>query len=203
VELGVTNIDTAHYYGPDVANALIRSALHPYPEDLVIVTKVGARRDAQGGWHAAGAPEELRAGVRDNLLSLALERLPIVNLRVTSAEADQLFDDQIATMIDLRAQGLVRSFRSPSSRSFHSVHGCGEPRTQSPCRDRDGATARGDACPDRARLVAGVFGERTSHPGYFFGSHLEENVAAADITLDARALKALEAASAPRIANGR
>ena len=70
VELGVNHIDTAQYYGPDVANELIREALHPYPEDLALVSKVGAVRDAEGGWPPAQHPAELRAGVEDNLRSL-------------------------------------------------------------------------------------------------------------------------------------
>ena len=81
VELGVNHIDTAQYYGPDVANELIHDALHPYPEDLVLVTKVGAERDAQGGWHPAPSPAELRAGVEANLRSLEVDRIDVVNLR--------------------------------------------------------------------------------------------------------------------------
>src|ERR671939_1745063 len=63
VELGVNHIDTAQYYGPDVANELLRAALYPYPDDLVLVSKVGAARDDRGGWRPAGRPEELRGGV--------------------------------------------------------------------------------------------------------------------------------------------
>src|ERR1700688_3287980 len=79
VEAGVNHIDTAQFYGPDVANELIHSALHPYPEGLVIVSKVGARRDGTGQWLEAQRPEELRAGVEANLASLALEQVPVVN----------------------------------------------------------------------------------------------------------------------------
>ncbi len=75
VELGVDHIDTSQYYGPDVANALIREALHPYPERLVLVSKVGGRRDDKGAWLPAQRPEELRSGVEDNLRSLAIECL--------------------------------------------------------------------------------------------------------------------------------
>src|SRR3954447_19455599 len=82
VELGVNHIDTAQYYGPDVANELIHEALHPYPQDLVLVSKVGAARGAQGGWHPASSPAELRAGVEDNLRSLEVDRIDVVNLRV-------------------------------------------------------------------------------------------------------------------------
>src|SRR6202167_5123962 len=81
VEAGVNHIDTAQFYGPDVANDLIREALHPYPEDLVLVSKVGAARNDQGHWLGAQRPEELRAGVEANLASLGLEQIPVVNLR--------------------------------------------------------------------------------------------------------------------------
>jgi pyridoxine 4-dehydrogenase len=106
VEAGVNHIDTAQFYGPDVANELIHAALHPYPEDLVIVSKVGARRDATGQWHEAQRPEELRAGVEANLASLALEQVPVVNLR-RHPETQVPFEEQLATMIDLRAEGLI------------------------------------------------------------------------------------------------
>ena len=82
LELGVDHIDTAQYYGPDVVNDLIRETLHPYPENLKLVTKVGGRRDCQGGWLPAQSPAELRAGVEDNLRSLQVERMDLVNLRL-------------------------------------------------------------------------------------------------------------------------
>src|SRR6201990_108991 len=82
IELGVDHIDTSQDYGPDVVNELNRETLHPYPEDLKLVTKVGARRDAQGAWLPALTPKELRAGVEANLRSLRVERLDLVNLRV-------------------------------------------------------------------------------------------------------------------------
>jgi aryl-alcohol dehydrogenase-like predicted oxidoreductase len=88
VELGVNHIDTAQFYGPDVANELIHAALHPYPEDLVLVTKVGAERDRQGGWIRAQRPHELRAGVEANLRSLEVEKIDVVNLRLLGAEHD-------------------------------------------------------------------------------------------------------------------
>src|SRR3954451_16002415 len=81
VNLVVDHIDASQYYGPDVVNDLIREALHPYPEGLRLVTKVGARRDERGGWLPALRPEELRAGVEDNLRALGIERLTLVNLR--------------------------------------------------------------------------------------------------------------------------
>jgi pyridoxine 4-dehydrogenase len=109
VDLGVDHIDTAQYYGPDVANELIRAALHPYPAELVLVSKVGAERDARGGWNAAQRPEQLRAGVEANLRSLAIERLGAVNLRLLGAqsEPDADLDSQLAEMVALRDEGKI------------------------------------------------------------------------------------------------
>ena len=106
VELGVDHIDTAQYYGPDVVNDLIRESLHPYPEDLKLVTKVGGRRNGEGAWLPAQSPAELRAGVEDNLRSLRVERMDLVNLRLMSAEPDgDLMAEQLGTLEDLRGEG--------------------------------------------------------------------------------------------------
>lgn len=115
VELGVNHIDTAQYYGPDVANELIHAALHPYPNDLVLVSKVGAERDDKGGWRPAQRPERLRAGVEANLRSLGVERVGVVNLRLLSAEeghggsVDERvdLDSQLAEMVSLRDDGKI------------------------------------------------------------------------------------------------
>ncbi|MDQ2729392.1 MAG: oxidoreductase [Actinomycetota bacterium] len=115
VELGVNHIDTAQFYGPDVANELIHAALHPYPEDLVLVSKVGAERDDQGGWIAAQRPEQLRAGVEANLRSLAVERVDVVNLRLLDtgdgheqpADLRIDLDSQLAEMVSLRNEGKI------------------------------------------------------------------------------------------------
>jgi pyridoxine 4-dehydrogenase len=106
VELGVDHIDTAQYYGPDVVNDLIRESLHPYPEDLKLVTKVGSRRNGGGAWLPAQSPAELRAGVEDNVRSLRVERMDLVNLRLMSAEPDgDLLAEQLGTLEDLRGEG--------------------------------------------------------------------------------------------------
>jgi aryl-alcohol dehydrogenase-like predicted oxidoreductase len=105
VELGVNHIDTAQYYGPDVVNALIREALWPYPDDLVLVSKVGAARDETGRWLSALRPEQLRSGVLENLRSLGVDRLDAVNLRLLDGE--QEFDAQLDAMIALRDEGLI------------------------------------------------------------------------------------------------
>jgi aryl-alcohol dehydrogenase-like predicted oxidoreductase len=113
VELGVNHIDTAQYYGPDVSNALIREALHPYSDDLVLVSKVGAVRDDQGGWVPAQKPADLRAGVEDNLRSLGVEQLGAVNLRrmpddhLPEGMEPVPFEDQLAEMVALREEGKI------------------------------------------------------------------------------------------------
>jgi aryl-alcohol dehydrogenase-like predicted oxidoreductase len=110
VERGVDHIDTAQYYGPDVANELLREALHPFPEHIALVSKVGARRDENGGWVTAARPEELRSGVEDNLRSLGVERLAAVNLRLPDAGQDEGgvgFDEQLDAMTAMRDEGLI------------------------------------------------------------------------------------------------
>jgi aryl-alcohol dehydrogenase-like predicted oxidoreductase len=107
IELGVDHIDTAQYYGPDVVNDLIRETLHPYPENLKLVTKVGGRRDERGGWLPAQSPAELRSGVEDNLRSLQVERMDLVNLRLMdpAAGSGDLLAEQLGALEDLRAEG--------------------------------------------------------------------------------------------------
>ena len=113
VELGVDHIDTAQYYGPDVSNELIHTSLHPYPDNLVLVSKVGGARNGTGGWIPAQRPEQLRAGVEANLASLEVDRVDVVNLRVMDdhegGPADQKvdFDDQLAEMVALRDEGKI------------------------------------------------------------------------------------------------
>src|SRR6201985_2602519 len=107
IELGVDHIDTSQYYGPDVVNDLIREPLHPYPENLKLVTKVGARRDAKGAWLPALSPAELRQGVEDNLRSLRVERMDLINLRITGDGhgAGEPTAEQLGTLADLRVEG--------------------------------------------------------------------------------------------------
>jgi pyridoxine 4-dehydrogenase len=116
IELGVDHIDTAQFYGPNVANELIREALRPYGADLALVSKVGARRDDTGGWLPAHEPEELRQDIEDNLRTLGVDRLAAVNLRVMDPEAEpnqpgrvnpELFDRQLTAMIAARDDGLI------------------------------------------------------------------------------------------------
>jgi len=108
VDLGVDHIDTAYFYGPEVANELIRAALHPYPDDLALVSKVGAQRDASGGVLRYDRPAQLRQGIEDNLRSLAVDHLAVVNLRLMDdAKPDQRFEDQLAAMVKARDDGLI------------------------------------------------------------------------------------------------
>ena len=106
IGLGVDHIDTAQYYGPDVVNDLIREALYPYPENLKLVTKVGGRRDDRGAWLPAQSPAELRSGVEENLRSLRVERMDLVNLRLMNADGSgDLLAEQLGTLEDLRREG--------------------------------------------------------------------------------------------------
>ena len=110
VELGINHIDTSDYYGPYVTNEIIREALAPYPDDLHIVTKVGARRDAQGGWPHARTPAELRQQVHDNLERLGLDALDVVNLRMGGIQGPEpgSLAPQFEALAELREQGLIR-----------------------------------------------------------------------------------------------
>jgi aryl-alcohol dehydrogenase-like predicted oxidoreductase len=110
VALGITHIDTSNAYGPGVTNALIREALHPYPDSLLIATKVGANRDAQGGWPTARRPEDLRRQVHENLDSLGVEALDLVNMRMGDAQGTRpgSIAEAFGTLADLRREGLIR-----------------------------------------------------------------------------------------------
>ncbi|MET3923461.1 aldo/keto reductase family oxidoreductase [Arthrobacter sp. UYEF20] len=110
VELGITHIDTSDAYGPRITNDIIREALHPYPESLHIVTKVGANRDAQGGWPTARQPDDLRRQVQENLESLGLETLELVNLRLGNAEGPVAgsIAESFEALVELQKEGLIR-----------------------------------------------------------------------------------------------
>ncbi|GLQ54162.1 aldo/keto reductase family oxidoreductase [Devosia nitrariae] len=111
VAAGVNHIDTSDFYGPHVTNRLIREALAPYPDDLVIVTKIGARRGADGSWLPAFAPEELSSAVHDNLGNLGVDVIDVVNLRImfdTHGPAEGSIEAPLTALADLQRQGLVR-----------------------------------------------------------------------------------------------
>jgi pyridoxine 4-dehydrogenase len=249
VELGVNHIDTAQYYGPGVANELIHAALHPYPEDLVLVTKVGAERDRRGRWIPAQRPHELRAGVEANLRSLEVERIDVVNLRLLGAEYDRDdralsvdLDSQLAEMIALRAEGKIGGIGISSveidqlrqalpagiacvQNAYNLLDRADEPLLNL-CREHDVAWVPyfplGSAFAGAAkvtehpavRAVAAAQGATPAQvclawllahdphilliPGTSSLEHLNENVAAADVRLDAATMAVLDGlATAP------
>ena len=111
VASGVDHIDTSDFYGPHITNQIIREALHPYPDDLVIVTKISARRGTDGSWIPAMSPKELTQAVHDNLRNLGLERLEVVNLRSMlgiHGPVEGSLEAQLTVLADLQRQGLVR-----------------------------------------------------------------------------------------------
>jgi pyridoxine 4-dehydrogenase len=111
VAAGVNHIDTSDYYGPHITNQIIRRALHPYPSELVIVTKLGARRPPDQSWQPASSPQDLTAGVHDNLRNLGLEALDIVNYRVMGSghgPEEGSIAEQMTVLADLRRKGLIR-----------------------------------------------------------------------------------------------
>jgi pyridoxine 4-dehydrogenase len=110
IELGITHIDTSDYYGPHVTNQIIKEALHPYPDELRIVTKVGAYRDVKGGWPHARSPEQLRQAVHDNLIHLGLEALDVVNLRVGGFDSPEpgSLAEPFGALAQLQREGLIK-----------------------------------------------------------------------------------------------
>jgi pyridoxine 4-dehydrogenase len=242
LELGVNHIDTAQYYGPGVANELIHEALHPYPSELVLVSKLGAARDADGGWIPAQRPEELRRGLEENLGSLAVERVDIVNLRLMGEDEAEhgpavALEDQLATMVELREEGklggiglsniTIEQLRTALEHTeiacvqnhMSLLHRDGE-RLLELCRELGIPFVPffplGSAFPwmpsvteqPAVREVAGRLGATPAQvglawlltrgpnvlliPGTSSISHLEENLAAEELELDAEALAQLD-----------
>jgi pyridoxine 4-dehydrogenase len=240
VALGVDHIDTAQYYGPDVVNDLIREALHPYPAGLRLATKVGGRRDDRGAWLSAQRPEELRSGVEDNLRSLRVDRIALVNLRLLDGDGAPAVPlaDQLGTLEDLRREGkleligLSNVTRAQVEQALGLVDVAGVQNAYSIvdrtgedvlrlCAERDiafvpffplgsaftGGPAKLASDPAIAR-VAARHGATPSQialawllhrderilliPGTSSVAHLEENLAAARVALDADDLRTLE-----------
>ncbi|VVE27322.1 oxidoreductase [Pandoraea morbifera] len=111
LEMGVNHIDTSDFYGPHITNQIIREALHPYRDDLVIVTKIGARRGADGSWQKAMSPAELESAVYDNLRNLGVEVLDVVNLRLmfdVAAPAEGDLEAPLTALAELKRKGIVR-----------------------------------------------------------------------------------------------
>jgi aryl-alcohol dehydrogenase-like predicted oxidoreductase len=123
VELGVDHIDTAQYYGPVVVNELIRDALAPYPPELVLVSKVGARRGKRGQIFADDEPAQLRRGIEDNLKTLGTDRIGVVNLRLMRGSGpDVFFEDQLETMMAARDEGLIQAVGLSNVSLPHLLH---------------------------------------------------------------------------------
>ena len=239
IELGVDHIDTAQFYGPDVVNDLIRETLHPYPEGLKLVTKVGARRDAQGAWLPAQSPAELRAGVEDNLRSLQVERMDLVNLRLLDDGTGPSVPlaEQLGELEDMRKEGKLdliglSNVTVEHTREALDLVDLGEvqnsysilDREHEPllelCRDRGvafvpffplgsaftggpaklaedpaiaGVAERHGATPSQVALawLLARYDRTLLIPGTSSVAHLEENMAAGDVVLDADDLAAL------------
>ncbi len=124
VESGINHIDTSDFYGPHITNQIIREALHPYGENLVIVTKVGARRDDKGAWLPAQSPAELESAVHDNLRNLGVDVLDIVNFRAWTSmkpPSDQPLKEQFSVLARLQQQGLIRHL-GVSTVTLNQVH---------------------------------------------------------------------------------
>ena len=244
IELGVDHIDTAQYYGPDVVNDLIRETLHPYPDGLRLVTKVGGARDDEGNWIPAQSPAELRQGVEDNLRSLKVERMDLVNLRVMGGPGalGEPTAEQLGELADLRQEGKL-DLIGVSNASLEGVRmaiellgevGLGE--VQNPysiidrtdedilalCEEHDvayvpffplgSAFSGGPAALAKDPAIAAAADKHAATPaqialawllhrsprillipGTTSVSHLEENMAAGDISLDAEDMAALDA----------
>ena len=244
VALGIDHLDTAHFYGDGLANELIHAALHPYPEGLVIVSKLGAEEDDRGRLAAAQRPEQLRAGVQANLRSLGVERIDVVNLRRLDAppgivaEGGQLvdLDSQLAELVALRDEGAIGAIGlsavSPEQlrralpvgiacvqNAYSLLDRSGEPLLQL-CAEHEiawvpffplgsafaahpnvaeapaviAAAAAHDASPSQIGLAWLL--HHDPHilliPGTSSIAHLEENVGAGQVRLDAETLETLE-----------
>jgi aryl-alcohol dehydrogenase-like predicted oxidoreductase len=247
IELGVDHIDTAQFYGPDVVNGLIHDTLHPYPDGLKLVTKVGARRDDKGGWLAAQTPQDLREGVEANLTSLEVERMDLVNLR-RMPNGDVPLAEQLGELEDLRGEGKLDLIgisnvgRDEVERALELTDIAG---VQNPfsildrsgedvlelCIDRDlafvpffplgsaftGGPAKLAADPAIAAAAEkhGVLATQVALawllarderilliPGTTSVGHLEENVAAGDVALDAEDMERLATVEAQKVGVG-
>jgi pyridoxine 4-dehydrogenase len=184
VELGVNHIDTAQFYGPDVANELIREALHPYPENLALVSKVGGRRDETGNWLPLWSPDDLRRDLEANLRTLGVDRLAAVNLRLFDNNGpDQLFDDQLSALITARDEGLIGGIGLSSITREHLLHALG--RTDIVCVqnafnlvDRSSAPVL-EECTARGIAFVPFFplGASFSHPNPVLGHQLVRSIA--------------------------
>ena len=238
VASGVDHIDTSDFYGPHVTNRLIREALHPYPDGLVIVTKVGARRGADASWNPAFSAEELTRAVHDNLRNLGLDVLEVVNLRIMFAHgpAEGSIEAPLTVLAELQRQGLVRHIGLSNVTPAQVAEGrrlaeivCVQNHYNLAHRDDDALidelaaagiayvpffplggftplqstalsdvarSARRDADAGRAGLAAAPRAQHPADPRNVVAAHLQENLAAAAVTLSADEVAALDRISA-------
>jgi pyridoxine 4-dehydrogenase len=241
IELGVDHIDTSQFYGPSVVNQLIHDTLHPYPEKLKLVSKVGAKRDDEGNWLPAQTPAELREGVEANLRTLEVERLDLVNLRLHGDHGDVPIAEQLGEMEDLRREGKIDLIGVSSIdlerldqalelvdvaevQNAYSVVNRDDEAVLERCREREiayvpffplgsaftggpkqlaadpviaGVAERRGASPTQIALawLLHVYDRILLIPGTSSVAHLEENLAAAAVELDAEDLRELEGAT--------
>ena len=128
VASGVDHIDTSDFYGPHITNDLIREALHPYPDDLVLVTKIGAVRGGDGSWNPAMAPADLDRAVHDNLRNLGVDVLDVVNLRIMGeghGPSEGSIGEPFTALVELRQQGLIRHLGVSNVTSAQVAQACG------------------------------------------------------------------------------
>src|ERR1700730_13406456 len=242
VELGVDHIDTAQFYGPNVSNELIREALHPYPANLALVSKIGARRDDAGGWVPLADSTDFRSDIEADLQSIGVDLLAVVNLRLMDGDLpDERFDELLAVMIAARDEGLIGGIglsnvtrehllRAVQHTEIACVQNAFNPVDRSAAPVLDECTARGIAfvpffslrspfaAPDQVlghpvvRRAAARLGSSPAQvalawalgvapnvlliPGTSSVQHLEENLAVAEIELDAETSERLNAIAA-------
>jgi pyridoxine 4-dehydrogenase len=185
VELGVDHIDTAQFYGPNVANELIHEALYPYPAELVLVSKVGAYRDNAGAWLPVADPADLRTDIEANLRTLGVDQLAVVNLRLVDADVpDERFDHQLSVMIAARDDGLIGGIGLSNVTLEHLLHAL--EYTEIACVqnafnivDRSSAVVL-DECTARGIAFVPYFplGSGFAQPNPVLGNELVQSVAA-------------------------
>ena len=139
VRLGINHIDTSDFYGPHITNQLIKEALHPYPEQLRIVTKVGARRDTEGNWPRALAPEELREAIDDNLINIGLDALDVVNLRVGGLDSPTpgSIAEPFRVLAEMQRAGLIKHLGVSNVKTSTTSPTVGMTRSSIPLPNRE------------------------------------------------------------------
>jgi pyridoxine 4-dehydrogenase len=196
VAAGVNHIDTSDFYGPHVTNQIIRQALHPYPTGLVIVTKLGARRPSDKSWQPAISPEDLTAGVHDNLRNLGLDALDIVNYRAMGSihgPKEGPIAEQVTVLADLRRKGLIRHIGLSNVTAAQVAEA--QSSTLSSVAGRLGATPMQVALAWLLHRSPNIL----LIPGTSSVAHLRENLAAGQLTLSPQTLAELDGIAAAAV----